>query len=197
MNEQSHTTHPIRNAFQWILSLVGVLALCGVGIVVVTLIIAIWMIVRYGSMEAGYAAIEAGVMDRTLFSTAVTQFSCAIVLFLVWLRMYRRSILRARSEVQASADGQRIVKWVLILLVSGLVLQTFIGMMMELVFRAFPSLQEVYGTVTQTVENSARSVVATLPITIGAPIFEELLTRGVLFEYLLRAFARLTAPVQA
>lgn len=180
--------HPVKNAFRWILTIVGILALCAVGYVVVTCISLSLMWFRYGSTDAGMAAIEAAGMPRNLYDTTIMQISCAIVLLLVWIRLYRRSILRARAGLHAGADGSRIVKRILILLVGGLVIQTLIGMLMGLVFRVAPSLQDVYSTVQSTVEGSTQSLAATLPITIGAPIFEELLTRGVLLECLLRAF---------
>lgn len=173
----------------WLLACLGVLA--------------VDMLVSFAASMGLYASmglIDAGLLppidDGTLMDIAqLTMQALSFTVAIVWFSCLRgrrgsgRSFARRREAacpLRFSAGD--VAARVALVLAAGLALQVFIGYASDAVLSFFPQVAEDYNDL---MESTGLNDIALLPIVatvVGAPLCEELMIRGVLFEFALRAF---------
>ena len=124
------------------------------------------------------------VMQAAAFTVALIWFSC--------LRGKRGSgkTFSRRREAACHLDrsGGAIASRIVLVVAAGFALQVFIGFASDAVLAYFPDVARDYA---ELMDDAGMNEIALLPVlatVIGAPISEELMIRGVLFEFALRAF---------
>lgn len=106
-----------------------------------------------------------------------------------WCYLFPRSFAARWQGTRPLHGGARgAIKRILLVIVIGLALQVAIGYLCDVALQFFPTAAHEYD---QLVEESGMNEVGLLPVlttVVGAPLSEELVVRGVIFEFSLRAF---------
>ena len=124
------------------------------------------------------------VMQVMAFTVALIWFSC--------LRGKRDSgktfSRRREASCRLGRSAGAIASRVALVIAAGFALQVFIGFASDAVLAYFPDVARDYA---ELMDDAGMNEIALLPVlatVIGAPVSEELMIRGVLFEFALRAF---------
>ena len=116
---------------------------------------------------------------------AITELAC-VVAYVGWWRYLRPcSIIKLRSR---HLDARSNVLALCALVLLGVGLQFGISLALQLVLPLFPSLKAEYHELMSSEVFSSLTLLSLLVVALGAPISEEALCRGVIFEFSLRAF---------
>lgn len=189
---------PAKNAFKWILATVGVLVVFGVATIIADLfaITALAVAGNYdysGDVTAFLNDVLANNSDFISISGQAVQF---LFLGIIWLVARRRSIMRAKGT-HTPLGASNAAKCIIVLLVLGVVLQAMLIGLYSTLYVLIPAFRDLYSTINNLIEDSLSTPVGIFSAAIGAPLVEELLVRGLVFEFLLRAFQGDFAPWRA
>lgn len=116
---------------------------------------------------------------------AITELACIVVYIGWWCSLRPRSIIKLRSR---RLDARSNVLALCALVLLGVGLQLVISLVLQLVLPLFPSLKAEYHELMSSEVFSSLTLLSLLVVALGAPISEEALCRGVIFEFSLRAF---------
>lgn len=189
---ESVITQPIKyasRALAWLLACAGVLA--------VDLLISLAAGLGIGVFGAlGNALLPAGVDEGQLTNLMQVGMQLTVLIVaLIWFGCLRgkrgsgRSFSR-RREASCRLDRSfgSIIRRIVLVIVAGFALQVFIGFASDAVLAYFPDMAREYA---ELMDDAGMNEIALLPVlatVVGAPVSEELMMRGVLFEFALRAF---------
>ena len=169
----------LANAIKWTLAAFGVIFVYEFTSVVV-------------GVSIGFYAVFAGVSVSSIdiqWLQAAMQIAVFAVAACWWAYLFPRSFAARWQGSRPLGGGVRsAVKRILLIIVIGLALQVAIGYLCDVALQFFPAAAHEYD---QLVEESGMNDVGLLPVlttVIGAPLSEELVVRGVIFEFSLRAF---------
>ena len=169
----------VANAVTWTLAAFGVIFAYEFTSVVVGVFIGIYAVV---------AGISVADIDIQWLQAAM-QAAVFLVAACWWGYLFPRSFVARWQGSRPLRGGARgVLKRVLSIVVIGLALQVAIGYLCDVALQFFPTAAHEYD---QLVEESGMNDVGLLPVlttVIGAPLSEELVVRGIIFEFSLRAF---------
>ena len=117
------------------------------------------------------------------------QLSVTLVfgLWMAWLRP--RSFARQRAlERPLSWGSETTVARVILILELAVVLYVVVSVGTDLFWSLFPDMLESYAEGMEASGTNDLNLASFLTVSVGAPIAEELVVRGVFFEFILRAF---------
>lgn len=185
------------NFFKWVLVIVGsmvaylVITMVSYGAVSYASALAYKVSMGIDEMQPTVEGMSEALGNPDLMAVQITCQLLVIVVMLLWRRHLRkrdRSFLTLRrSSATMRPDLRGFARSALGLLVLGLAIQLFLGMALGVVFSFFPQLGSDYNA---HMEEGGLDAVAWLPmlsVIVLAPISEELMDRGVVFEFALRA----------
>lgn len=174
---------------KWLLAMVGVFG-AYLLIQVVTM--------GLGSVVVGVAAalstgdyesfVESPAFSNMVLGLSVVAQLAIIAVFLpMWRRMRPGSFVVRREAVAPS--GVSFAKSLALLLVIGVSAQFFVGGILEIVELLFPEAMAEYSELMEDTSVGVFAIVSALSIAVLAPINEEIVCRGVMFEYAMRAMS--------
>ena len=151
-----------------------------------------------GSVVVGVAAalstgdyesfVEAPAFSNMVLGLSVVAQLAIIAVFLpMWRRMRPGSFVVRREAVAPS--GVSFAKSLALLLVIGVSAQFFVGGILEIVELLFPEAMAEYSELMEDTSVGVFAIVSALSIAVLAPINEEIVCRGVMFEYAMRAMS--------
>ena len=162
---------------KWTLTIVGVMA--------------VYIVVAVAVSGAAYVGIADGAFneaDGDMYAQLTGQACIAVLMFLWGLYLRQRGFLPQRVIPATRRPGAgAFARSALGLLLMGIGMQLGLSVILGIVFSIFPQVGDSY---TQTMEDSGLSAIALMPIVstvILAPLSEELMDRGVVMEFALRA----------
>lgn len=162
---------------KWTLAIVGVMA--------------VYIVVAVAVSGAAYAGIADGAFNETdgdMYAQLTGQACIAVLMFLWGLYLRQRGFLPQRVIPATRRPGAgAFARSAAGLLLMGIGMQLGLSVILGIVFSIFPQVGDSY---TQTMEDSGLSAIALMPIVstvILAPLSEELMDRGVVMEFALRA----------
>lgn len=169
----------LANAIKWTLAAFGVIAVYGFTSVIVGVLVNIYAV---------FADISVYDIDIQWLQAAM-QIAVFAMALGWWCYLYPRSFAARWQGARPLRGGARgVIKRILLVIVIGLALQVAIGYLCDVALQFFPTAAHEYD---QLVEESGMNEVGLLPVlttVIGAPLSEELVVRGIIFEFSLRAF---------
>ena len=169
----------VANAVKWTLAAFGVIFAYEFTSVVVGVIVGVY---------AAIAGISVAGIDIQWLQAAM-QIAVFIVAACWWAYLFPRSFVARWQGARPLGGGVHgAAKRILIVIVIGLALQVTIGYLCDVALQFFPAAAHEYD---QLVEESGMNDVGLLPVlttVVGAPLSEELVVRGIIFEFSLRAF---------
>lgn len=120
---------------------------------------------------------------------AVAQTASFLMALLWWRYLWPRSFM-ARWQSEHPLGGGARGAWMRIacVIVIGLALQVVVGYVADAVLSLLPEAAADYNELVEETGMGDTSYLAVLTTVLGAPFCEELLVRGVIFEFSLRAF---------
>lgn len=120
---------------------------------------------------------------------AVAQTASFLMALLWWRYLWPRSFM-ARWQSEHPLGGGARGAWMRIacVIVIGLALQVVVGCVTDAVLSLLPEAAADYSELVEETGLGDTSYLAVLTTVLGAPFCEELLVRGVIFEFSLRAF---------
>ena len=120
---------------------------------------------------------------------AVAQTASFLMALLWWRYLWPRSFI-ARWQGERSLGGGVRSAWkrIACVIVIGLALQVVVGYVTDAVLSLLPEVAADYSELVEETGMGDTSYLAVLTTVIGAPFCEELLVRGIIFEFSLRAF---------
>ena len=125
--------------------------------------------------------------DMVLGLSVVAQLAIIAVFLPMWRRMRPGSFVVRREAVAPS--GVSFAKSLALLLVIGVSAQFFVGGILEIVELLFPEAMAEYAELMEDTSVGVFAIVSALSIAVLAPINEEIVCRGVMFEYAMRAMS--------
>lgn len=151
-----------------------------------------------GSVVVGVAAalstgdyesfVESPAFSNMILGLSVVAQLAIIAVFLpMWRRMRPGSFVVRREAVAPS--GVSFAKSLALLLVIGVSAQFFVGGILEIVELLFPEAMAEYSELMEDTSVGVFAIVSALSIAVLAPINEEIVCRGVMFEYAMRAMS--------
>ena len=106
-----------------------------------------------------------------------------------WCYLWPRSFMaRRQGERPLSGGAGAAWKRIVCVIVIGLALQVVVGYVTDAVLSLLPEAAADYSELVEETGMGDTSYLAVLTTVIGAPFCEELLVRGIIFEFSLRAF---------
>ena len=169
----------VANAVKWTLAAFGVIFVYEFTSVVVGVVIGIYAV---------FAGISVADIDIQWLQAAM-QIAVFTVSACWWGYLFPRSFVARWQGARPLGGGFRgVLKRILIVIVIGFALQVAIGYLCDVALQFFPTAAHEYD---QLVEESGMNDVGLLPVlttVVGAPLSEELVVRGIIFEFSLRAF---------
>ncbi len=127
-------------------------------------------------------------LDIQWFQAAAQTVSFLMAL-LWWRYLWPRSFMARRQGERPLGGGLRSAwKRIACVIVIGLALQVVVGYMTDAVLSLLPEVAADYSELVEETGMGDTSYLAVLTTVIGAPFCEELLVRGIIFEFSLRAF---------
>ena len=120
---------------------------------------------------------------------AVAQTASFLMALLWWRYLWPRSfIARWQGERPLGGGVRSAWKRIACVIVIGLALQVVVGYMTDAVLSLLPEVAVDYSELVEETGMGDTSYLAVLTTVLGAPFCEELLVRGIIFEFSLRAF---------
>lgn len=174
------------------LSLLG--AVATLVIFVITQIVGLLVSSTYLFIIMGYTTISVDTFNEVIakndgFVSLVCQAAEFIALAIFWLIVRRRSVTRAKAaHVSYKRGAAAVVQRILIILLLGVVLQFCISGVLTFLVYAFPAISQAYESLAEVLNDSLGDTLGQISAAFGAPLVEELLVRGLFFEFMLRIF---------
>lgn len=141
------------------------------------------------AMASGFESfMEGAALDNAILMLGVAAQLVVIAVFLPWWRCMRPASFVARREAVATNDVS-FAKSLALLLVIGVSAQFFVGGILEIVELLFPEAMAEYSEFMEDTSVGVFAIVSALSIAVLAPINEEIVCRGVMFEYAMRAMS--------
>ena len=125
--------------------------------------------------------------NMVLGLSVVAQLAIVAVFLPMWRRMRPGSFIARRD--QAAPEGVSVVKSLAILLLVGVSAQFFVGGLLGIVEMLFPEAMAEYAELMEDTSVGVFAIVSALSIAVLAPINEEIVCRGVMLEYAMRAMS--------
>ena len=120
---------------------------------------------------------------------AVAQTASFLMALLWWRYLWPRSFMARRQSEHPLGGGARGAwKRIACVIVIGLALQVVVGYVTDAVLSLLPDAAADYSELVEETGMGDTSYLAVLTTVLGAPFCEELLVRGIIFEFSLRAF---------
>ena len=120
---------------------------------------------------------------------AVVQTASFLMALLWWRYLWPRSfIARWQGERPLGGGVRSAWKRIACVIVIGLALQVVVGYVTDAVLSLLPEVAADYSELVEETGMGDTSYLAVLTTVLGAPFCEELLVRGIIFEFSLRAF---------
>ena len=120
---------------------------------------------------------------------AAAQTASFLMALLWWRYLWPRSFMARWQGVRPLGGGLRSVwKRIACVIVIGFALQVVVGYVTDAVLSLLPEVAADYSELVEETGMGDTSYLAVLTTVLGAPFCEELLVRGIIFEFSLRAF---------
>lgn len=120
---------------------------------------------------------------------AVAQTASFLMALLWWRYLWPRSFMARRQSEHPLGGGARGAwKRIACVIVIGLALQVVVGYVTDAALSLLPDAAADYSELVEETGMGDTSYLAVLTTVLGAPFCEELLVRGIIFEFSLRAF---------
>lgn len=177
------------HAVKWMLAMVGVFMLH------ITLQVAVSfvaVIVCMVAVELAGGDVEATYNDAVMVTIAITQVLALAIFYPWWRRIRAGSFVGRRAG--ASPAHASAAKTAAILLFVGVAAQFFVSTVLGYVELFFPEPMAEYTEMMEDV--GGFTAIATLSTVVLAPISEELVCRGIMLEYALRAVSPAWGPAE-
>ena len=177
------------HAVKWMLAMVGVFMLH------ITLQVAVSfvaVIVCMVAVELAGGDVEATYNDAVMVTIAITQVVALAIFYPWWRRIRAGSFVGRRAG--ASPAHASAAKTAAILLFVGVAAQFFVSTVLGYVELFFPEPMAEYTEMMEDV--GGFTAIATLSTVVLAPISEELVCRGIMLEYALRAVSPAWGPAE-
>ncbi len=121
---------------------------------------------------------------------AAAQTASFLMALLWWRYLWPRSFMaRWQSERPLGGGARGAWKRIACVIVIGLALQVVVGYVTDAVLSLLPEAAADYSELVEETGMGDTSLLAVLTTVLGAPFCEELLVRGIIFEFSLRAFS--------
>ena len=167
------------NAIAWALACFGVVAAD------IALSVVLFSVLDAVSALTGYPIDN---LDIQWFQAAA-QTASFLMALLWWRYLWPRSFMARRQGERPLGGGLRSAwKRIACVIVIGLALQVVVGYMTDAVLSLLPEAAADYSELVEETGMGDTSYLAVLTTVLGAPFCEELLVRGIIFEFSLRAF---------
>ena len=167
------------NAIAWALACFGVVA------VDIALSVVLFSVLDAVSVLTGYPIDN---LDIQWFQAAA-QTASFLMALLWWRYLWPRSFMaRSQSEHPLGGGARGAWKRIACVIVIGLALQVVVSYVTDAVLSLLPDAAADYSELVEETGMGDTSPLAVLTTVLGAPFCEELLVRGVIFEFSLRAF---------
>lgn len=167
------------NAMAWALACFGVVAAD------IALSAALFSVLDAVSVLTGYPIDN---LDIQWFQAAA-QTASFLMALLWWRYLWPRSFMARWQGVRPLGGGARGAwKRIACVIVIGLALQVVVGYVTDAVLSLLPEVAADYSELVEETGMGDTSYLAVLTTVLGAPFCEELLVRGIIFEFSLRAF---------
>ena len=167
------------NALVWALACFGVVAAN------IALSMVLFSALGVASVFMGFSIDD---LDIQLLQAAA-QTASFLMALLWWRYLWPRSFM-ARWQAERPLDGGAHGAWrrIACVIVIGLALQVAVGYVTDGVLSLLPETASDYSELVEETGMGDTSYLAILTTVLGAPFSEELLVRGIVFEFSLRAF---------
>lgn len=167
------------NAIAWALACFGVVAAD------IALSVVLFSVLDAVSVLTGYPIDN---LDIQWFQAAAQ--TASFLMALLWWRYLRPRSFMARSQSEHPLGGGARGAWkrIACVIVIGLALQVVVSYVTDAVLSLLPDAAADYSELVEETGMGDTSPLAVLTTVLGAPFCEELLVRGVIFEFSLRAF---------
>ncbi len=176
------------HAVKWMLAMVGVFALhVALQLLVATVAVSASMV----GAALGGGDVDAIYNEGIMVTIAITQVLALAIFYPWWRRLCPGSFVERR--VGASPAHASAAKTAAILLFIGVAAQFFVSAVLGYVELFFPEPMAEYTEMMEDV--GGFTAIATLSTVVLAPISEELVCRGIMLEYALRAVSPSWGPV--
>lgn len=120
---------------------------------------------------------------------AAAQMASFLMALLWWRYLWPRSFMaRWQGEHPLGGGAHGVWKRIACVIVIGLALQVVVGYVTDAVLSLLPEVAADYSELVEETGMNDTSYLAVLTTVLGAPFSEELLVRGIVFEFSLRAF---------
>ena len=127
---------------------------------------------------------------------AAAQTASFLMALLWWRYLWPRSFMaRWQSERPLGGGARGAWRRIVCVIVIGLALQVVVGYVTDAVLSLLPEAAADYSELVEETGMGDTSYLAVLTTVLGAPFCEELLVRGVIFEFSLRAFNSQCRPL--
>lgn len=167
------------NAIAWALACFGVVAAD------IALSVVLFSVLDAVSVLTGYPIDN---LDIQWFQAAA-QTASFLMALLWWRCLWPRSFMaRSQSEHPLGGGARGAWKRIACVIVIGLALQVVVSYVTDAVLSLLPDAAADYSELVEETGMGDTSPLAVLTTVLGAPFCEELLVRGVIFEFSLRAF---------
>ncbi len=167
------------NAMAWALACFGVVAAD------IALSVVLFSVLDAVSVLTGYPIDN---LDIQWFQAAA-QTASFLMALLWWRYLWPRSFIARWQGERPLARGLRSAwKRIACVIVIGLALQVVVGYVTDAVLSLLPEVSADYSELVEETGMGDTSLLAVLTTVLGAPFCEELLVRGIIFEFSLRAF---------
>lgn len=167
------------NALVWALACFGVVAAD------IVLSMVLFSVLDIVSALAGFPIDN---LDIQWFQ-AVAQTASFLMALLWWRYLWPRSFIACWQGERPLGGGVRSAwKRIACVIVIGLALQVVVGYVTDAVLSLLPEVAADYSELVEETGMGDTSYLAVLTTVLGAPFCEELLVRGIIFEFSLRAF---------
>ena len=167
------------NALVWALACLGVVAAD------IALSVVLFSVLDAVSVLTGYPIDN---LDIQWFQAAA-QTASFLMALLWWRYLWPRSFMaRWQGERPLGGGARGAWKRIACVIVIGLALQVVVGYVTDAVLSLLPEAAADYSELVEETGMGDTSYLAVLTTVLGAPFCEELLVRGIIFEFSLRAF---------
>lgn len=167
------------NALVWALACFGVVAAD------IALSVVLFSVLDVVSALAGFPIEN---LDIQWFQAAA-QTASFLMALLWWRYLWPRSFMaRWQGERPLGGGARGVWRRIACVIVIGLALQVVVGYVTDAVLSLLPEVAADYSELVEETGMGDTSSLAVLTTVLGAPFCEELLVRGIIFEFSLRAF---------
>lgn len=167
------------NAIAWALACFGIVAAD------IALSVVLFSALGVASVFMGFSIDD---LDIQWFQAAA-QTASFLMALLWWRYLWPRSFMaRSQSEHPLGGGARGAWKRIACVIVIGLALQVVVSYVTDAVLSLLPDAAADYSELVEETGMGDTSPLAVLTTVLGAPFCEELLVRGVIFEFSLRAF---------